>query len=175
MDWNAAGPAAIVGAVVATIGVFVVELWLKPEFARKRVARVLLTELRLNTKALTRAIEHRQAVPDSVSESIFTSQRGWEAVASDIHHLPEGALRTLLLVYAQLTEIDRLVTHYSRKTDQLLQLPALPQANAIMLDMQNDARLLGDVLPSTLAQIDRTVPHLERLIADGPPGPLTGA
>ncbi len=175
MNWDAEGTAAVVGAVVATIGVFAVELWLKPEFARKRVARVLLTELRLNAKAIARAIKDREGEPDRVSESIFTSQRGWEAVSGDIHHLPEGALRTSLLVYAQLTEIDRLVSHFSRKTDQLLQLPAVAQTTAMQIDLQNDSQLFGGVLASTLEQISRTLPHLERVIDDGPPDPLRGA
>lgn len=169
MNWNDAGPAAIVGAVVATVGVFAVELWIKPAFARRRIATVLLTELRLNARLLNAVQAHRSSDPESISESIVTSQRCWTAVEGDLHYLPEAALRTLLLTYSQLSEIDRLVAGYSQKGDLVLQLGDTPQARALFCEMQGNASLLTDSIARTLGQIERTVPHLERIVAEGPP------
>jgi len=174
MDLNSAG-AAIIGAVVATFGVFIVELWLKPEFARKRVATILLVELRLNAKSINAVLKHREVNPESVSDSIVTSQRYWIAAANDIHHLPEPALRPLLLVYNQFAELDHLVAGYSRKTDLVLQIGDGPAGRALWKELQDESVLLGEMLPKILLQIDRTIPHLQSLVDVGPPGSIRGA
>ena len=164
MDWNAAAPAAIIGAVVATIGVFLVEMWLKPQLARARVARILAVELRLNIRLFDLALEHRQTKPDLVSESFQLSLRAWDAAADELHYLPESALRPLLLVYNQFREVNELVAAHSRKGDLILQLEGGVQTKVLFQEFQDNARLFGELLVNVRQQCERTLPHLDRII-----------
>lgn len=175
MNWNQAAPAAIVGAVVATTGIFFVELWLKPAFARKRVASILLVEVRLNVRLLNLAIEHRKGNSELVSESFSVSTRGWDSVAAEIHHLPESTLRPLLLLYNQYREINDLVASHSRKGDFILQIEQGPHVLPLMRELQDSSRLFGESLESCLRQSDRTLVHLQRLVDEGPPDFSQGA
>jgi hypothetical protein len=171
VNWNDALPAAVIGAAVATAGVFVVELWLKPSYTRKRVARVLLIEMRLNMRLLGAAIEDREGHPERVSQSVFVATRGCDSVGSELHYLSEDALRTVFLSYAQFQEINQFVRAYSQKIDLLLQLDG-GAATAVFGETLSDARRFGDMLQRTLDQCRRTVPYLQRLVLDGPPEPL---
>jgi hypothetical protein len=171
MNWNDAAPAAIIGAVVATVGVFLIELAVKPAFACKRVAKLLLIEIRLNVRLLYRAREHReqQQNDELLSESIFMSQRHWDAVQADLHHLPEHALRPLLLTYNQFTEINKSAESHSRKADMLLQMDEGPRMHALMQEYRDEGRLFGESLAGTLDQCERTMVHLRQLVQEGPP------
>ena len=172
MDLNAAVPAAIVGAVIATLGVFAVEMWLKPRLARRRVACILAIEIRLNIRLIDVALKHRQENPARVSESFVLSQRAWEAASDELQYLQESTLRPLLLVYNQFQEINSLVRGHSRKGDQLLRLTPGPPFAALLQEFQDNAQVFGDMLTGTRAQCERTLPHLTRIIERFPVNPV---
>ena len=174
MDWNGAAPAAIVGAVAATLGVVALELALKPAAGRKRAARVLLDEIRLNLRLLGEAAKDRVTSPDRVSETIVMADRGWRAVEADIHYLPSKALRPLLLTYAQFAELNALVSGYSRRVDVVHQLSGLP-AQLLVLELQGNQRLFGDMLVKVPAQCEATMKRLREVVDEGPPDYAPGA
>jgi hypothetical protein len=168
MDWNAAAPAAIIGAIAATVGVVGFELALKPAAARKRAARVLLDEIRLNGRLLAEAAKDRVDNPDRVSETVIMADRGWRAVEADIHHLPSKALRPLLLTYAQFAEINAVVSGYSRKADLVQQLTG-PQAQPLVLELRANQRLFGEMIVKVSAQCEATMNRLREVVDEGPP------
>ncbi len=166
MDWNTAGPAAIIGAFVATLGVFAAEMWIKPQLARWRVASILNIEIRLNVRLIDLVIQHRTNNPELVSESFQLSVRGWDAAANELHYLPEHALRPLLLQYNQFREVNELVAAHSRKGDLILQASEGPQALALFGEFQKESALFGDLVVKTRAQCERTLPHLAQVLAN---------
>jgi hypothetical protein len=172
MDWNQAAPAALVGALVATGGVFLLELCLKPAIARKRVALFLLAEVRLNRKLITRVIEHRGGNPESVPFDVVLSTRGWEAVAQDVHHLPLDAVSRLLACYGRFAEINFLVHEYGEQANRLLQARDLPTVVAVIdEDAMGMSRLFGGELAAGVEDCDNTERLLRELIDRGFPSP----
>ena len=162
--------AAIIGAAVATLGVLLVEVLLKPAFARKRVTRVLLSELQLNSRLLRKIQEHRAANPDSVSESLHISDRGWQAIAQDLHYLPTKALNSLILLYGKYEEINQLVRDHSHKGDMIFQIGEGPQVKWLFAELQHAAAILDKSLPDALAHTERATTllkqHLDEAIPD---------
>lgn len=167
--------AAIIGAAVATVGVLVVELLLKPAFSRKRVTRVLLSELEINARLLRRIMEHRSANPGTVSESIQISDRGWQSVAQDLHYLPTKSLNSLILLYNKYEEINQLVRDYSQKGDFAIQLGDDPRVPSLMSELKHHAQLMDQMLPDVLAHTERAVALARRNLEEGIPDLLPDA
>jgi hypothetical protein len=173
MYWNLAGPAALVGAVSATVGVMLLELWLKPAYARQRVAAMLLAEIRLNVRGMTRVFAQLGENPEHVPEDVVISTLGWQAVASEIHFLPADMLDGLLLRYGQFREINDLVVRHSRKVDLILQMPLeSPPLHAMQIELRHEAKTFANALRATLAGCEQTIPRLQAIIAAGPPAPI---
>jgi hypothetical protein len=169
MDWNAAAPSAIVGAVVATAGVLIVELLLKPAVARRRVALILSAEVKLNLKSVRSVLKHRAGSPDTVPWDVALSTRAWSCVAQEVHLLPEEVVGRLLSGYAQMDEVNNVAREHVRRVDMMLQQPAFtPELRALDLEAQSLSALFGEVLRSTAAACERLEKDLEKVVSDSP-------
>lgn len=115
-DWNAQGPAAIVGAVVATIGVLALEVWLKPRYARKRVATILLAELEINAVDIASALDQMDLGSHRPVTSTSAITVGWDAAKAEAHYLPSDTLRILLKCYGQFEALDEIARQYLAET-----------------------------------------------------------
>lgn len=167
MNWNLAVPAAVVGAATATIGLILLELYFKPAFARKRVATILLAEVRLAARGLTAVRDHIAKHPESVPEDVWASVLGWEAVRAEIHYLPGPVLDSLLLRYAQFREISALVERYSRKVDRVYGSPLEAiQKRALLEELKYDAGLFSESIPKILVGCELTIDKLLRVLSD---------
>ena len=169
IHWNSAAWAAIIGAGVATAGTLVLEVILKPAYARKRAASVLLVEVQLNRRLLVAISEHRAKEPERVADTVSLTARGWKAVEQEIHYLPPDILEAVLLRYAQFDEINAIVSNYSRKVDLLLQLEGSPQMKALVGELESDNEVFGEAVKSTVEGCDRLIPRLRDVVEAGPP------
>ncbi len=170
MNWNEAAPSAIAGAVAATIGVVLLELWLKPAFARKRVAQIMLAEVRLNARGVRHVMKHRETNPETIPWDVELSTRGWDAVASELHHLPLDAIAKLLELYGNIGEINNYAKENSRQVDLMLQMPpGAPALAAIDQGTAHMSRVFGEALQSTAGRCEKVIAILERLVELGPP------
>lgn len=171
MSWNEAAPAAIIGAIAATVGVFAIELWLKPAFSRVRVARILLAECKLNETTLDVLIGLRIKNAELVPWDVALSLRGWNAVAHELHYMPVEALSSLLRLYSGFDAINALVQEYNHRVDMILQMPAGSEGALLALnhETRHTSEIFGKDLAATKKQCADIRVLLENLIAAGPP------
>ena len=107
---------ALAGALAVTWGSMMIELYFKPLSGRKRVARVLFAEVRLNKRILESIGEDLPKHPGMVPDTTHLSTRGWDAVASEIHHLPSEVLKKAVLQYARFDEVNLLARNSLRRS-----------------------------------------------------------
>ncbi len=169
-ETQSAVAAALIGAAAAVLGTVVLELVWKPLVTRFRAARVLLAEVKLNQKILQAISEHREREPERIADTIVLSTKGWEAVGTDINHLPTPVLESVLLRYAQFDEINRLVQNYSRKTDVMAHTDDGVRQRIQFSELRNDNAEFGRAVQETLSKCPMTIDRLQAVLEASPLG-----
>lgn len=169
-DSQSAVVGAVIGAAVAILGTVVLELVGKPLLTRFRAARVLLAEVKLNQRILQAIADHREREPERIADTIVLSMKGWEAVGSDINHLPAPVLESVLLRYAQFDEVNRLVQNYSRKADVMALTNDGVRQRIQFAELMKDNAEFGRAITTTLEKCELTIERLQAVVDNGPFG-----
>ena len=130
MDWASVVQILLpgVGVVVLAMlsgagGSALLELYYKPLRERKRAARLLLSEILLNTDLALLQANARDRAPKKIPADFDFSKLAWNAAAGLLSELPLDLLKRVVLLYNRYDSCNHLVNLYSQTFDELKSLP----------------------------------------------------